>query len=172
MQGTPELITGLKAIDRTKPYGTVLCDALWALCVSPAIEAVCLRLISQTKSVEVYLTQRSPDDTAYPGEWHCPGSLMRPMEEFDDTMIRLGKREFGGKILSAQFVANVNHPTEARGHFLSLVYLCTLDEKAEGLKGEWFPVDQLPEKTVECHRYRIIPAAVGAFAAQNTQICW
>jgi len=38
-------------------------------------------------------------------------------------------------------------------------------------KGTWFPVNQLPEKTVESHRKRIIPCALGAFVAENTQIC-
>lgn len=166
-----DLIQGLREIDPTKPYGTELFDALARLTVSVAIEAVCLRLNPSTQKVEVYMTERSPTDTAFPGEWHCPGSVIRPKEDIKDVFNRLTQKEFGGKILSTQFVANVNHPTEARGHFFSLVYLCSLDESNGGLRGKWFPVDQLPEKTVESHRHRIIPAAVVAFVAENTGIC-
>jgi ADP-ribose pyrophosphatase YjhB (NUDIX family) len=130
-------------------------------------------------SVEVYMIQRSPTDTAYPGEWHCPGSVLRPREEISDVFARLQKKEFGqlAHLGGRRFVANVNHPAEARGHLVSLVYLCELVDDDIGnldisnLKGKWFPVDHLPEKTVESHVKRIIPAAVGAFVAENTKIC-
>ncbi len=169
MQGNTELFRALGEIDPRKPYGTELFDALAKLTISVAVEAVCLRL-NADKNVEVYLIQRSPIDTAYPGEWHCPGSVMRPGENFKDVLDRLAKREFLSKILSAQFVANANHPTEERGHFLSVVYLLTLEEGRDR-RGTWFPVNQLPEKTVESHRHRMIPAAVGVFVAENTTIC-
>ncbi len=170
MQGNDQLFELLGQINPKKPYGTKLFDALARLTVSVAVEAVCLRLNPQTKKAEVYLTQRSMEETAYPGEWHCPGSVFRLGEEDKDVFNRLAEREFGAGMSSARFVANVNHPTEARGHFLSLVYLCILYEHRE-LKGKWFSVNQLPEKTVECHRYRIIPAAVGAFVAANAEMC-
>lgn len=164
-----DLVRGLREIDPSKPYGTELFDALARLTVSVAVEAVCLRWNPGTTKIEVYMIQRAPDDTAYPGQWHCPGSVMRPGEEFKDALNRLEKKELGGNIASAQFVCLVNHPTEARGHFLSLVYSCILKD-ARTLRGKWFPVDQLPEKTVDCHRVRIIPAAAGAFAAESTGI--
>ena len=174
-----ELIQGLREIDPSKPYGTELFDALARLTISVAVEAVCLRAqrylpeidAPRSPEIQVYMIQRSPDDTAYPGEWHCPGSVIRPKEDIRDVFNRLAQKEFGGKILSTQFVANANHPTEARGHFFSLVYLCSLDESSSGLRGKWFAVNNLPEKTVETHRVRIIPAAVGAFVAENTHIC-
>ncbi len=170
MQGDQQLFEALAKIDPRKPYGTTLFNAIARLTVSPAVETVCLRLNQTTKEVEVYLVQRARDDTAYPGEWHCPGSVLRPGEDFKDAFGRLAKCEFGGIILSMQFVANANVPTESRGHFLSLVYLCVLDD-TDGLRGKWFPINQLPDKTVEHHRHRIIPVAVGAFVAENTKIC-
>ena len=170
MQGGFELFEMLGQIDRTKPLGTSLFDALARVTISIGVEAVCLRLNSQ-KVVEVYLTQRAPNDTAYLSEWHCPRSILQPTEKWGDVLSRLAVREFGGKILSARFVANINHPMEARGHVISVVYLCTLQEE-EGHCGQWFRVDQLPEKTVECHRHRVIPCAVGAFVAEDTKICW
>ncbi|MCX6718077.1 MAG: hypothetical protein NTY81_00535 [Candidatus Staskawiczbacteria bacterium] len=186
-----DLIRGLQGINPAKPYGTALFDALAKVTVSVAVEAVCLQLkrkeivgvccetshgLVQTDDasyniVEVYMTHRPPDDTAYPSEWHCPGSVLRSGEDIEDVFNRLVDKEFGGgTIQSARFVANVNNPNEARGHFLSLVYLCCLQAgRASEMKGMWFPVDQLPTKTIASHRRRIIPAALGAFVAENIQ---
>ncbi|MEK7665087.1 MAG: NUDIX domain-containing protein [Patescibacteria group bacterium] len=179
-QGTPELIDGLKKIDPLQPYGTEFFNALAKLTVSVAVEAVCLRLqrylpeidATTLMEIQVYLVQRSPDDTAYPGEWHCPGSIMRPGESFEDVLRRLSEKEFGANLVSTRFVANINPSKlepEVRGTFLSVVYLCVFEEK-EGLRGKWFPVNNLPEKTVKCHRERIIPCALGAFLADNPNI--
>ena len=163
------LIELLKEVNPKEPYGTELFDALLPLNVSTAIEMVCLRHVKKGK-VDVYLTQRSLDDTAYPGEWHCPGSFIRPGEEIKDVFARIVQKEIKAGLVSTRFIADVNHPTEARGHVISKVYLCALEEK-EGLKGTWFPTNQLPEKTVESHCKRIIPAAFGAFVAENSSIC-
>lgn len=178
-QGTPELIEALGKIDPKQPYGTELFDALARLTVSVALEAVCLRarstwieLDGYLRWVEVYLVQRSQDDTAYPGEWHCPGSVMRPGESFEDIVARLEKREFDAGLKSWRFVANLNpskFEPEARGTFLSVVYLCELEEK-EALCGKWFPVNNLPANTVHGHRDRIIPCALGAFLAENAGV--
>lgn len=165
------LVKGLREVDPLKPYGTELFDAIARLTVSVAVEAVCLRLNPRTKKIEVYMIQRSKQETAYPGEWHCPGTVIRPKEELSSTFERLSRKEFGAKFLETRFVSNINHPTEARGHFFSVVYLCVLGEASAVLRGRWFPVDALPRKTVACHRKRIIPAAVGSFVAENTQIC-
>ena len=167
------VVETLKIVDPTQPLGTELFNALARITVSVAIEAVCLRYNSGTRKVEVYLIQRSPNDTAYPNEWHCPGSVMRPGESFEDVLGRLVKKEFCANLVSTRFVANINPSAsepEARGHFLSIVYLCTL-EKEEDLRGKWFAADQLPKQTVEHHRTRIIPCALGAFVADNTSIC-
>lgn len=168
--GKKALIELLGKVNPTEPYGTELFNALARITVSVAIEAVCLRYSSDSKKVEVYMIQRSPDDTAYPGEWHCPGSVMRPGESFEDVLERLAQKEFKANLVSTRFVANINPSAlepEARGHFLSIVYLCILQEK-EGLRGRWFSVDELPEKTVESHLKRIIPVAMGAFVADRT----
>ena len=164
------LVNALKQIDPGKPYGTELFDALAKLTISVAIEAVCLRWNPATRKIEVYLVKRSLKETAYPGEWHCPGTVMRPGEEIEDTFRRLSKKEFGAGFLKRQFVANLNNPTEARGHFISVLYLCVLEEKGNE-RGRWFPIDKLPKKTVKGHRIRLIPAAFGAFVAENASIC-
>lgn len=154
----------LKRIAQFKEeLGTELFNALARLTVGVAVEAVCLRLNPKTKKVEIYLTRRSLNDSAYPGQWHCPGSIMRSGEEIDDIFKRLEKKEFdSGKLLKRQFVSNFNNLKEDRGHFLSLIYLCRLKQNKK-ISGKWFPVNQLPQKTVVHHAKIVIPLAVKAF---------
>jgi len=160
MQGDKELFGRLGQIEPKKPYGVELFDALARLTITVAVEAVCLKRDAH-EQVQVYLVQRAQDDTAYPGQWHCPGSAMRPGEEIQDVIKRLEKKEFDLPLLSSLFVENFNHPGEERGHFFSLIYLCSMGEK-EGMRGKWFPIDGLPEKMVEHHRQAIIPIGVKA----------
>lgn len=171
MRDYSNVIKALKTVDIKNPYGTELFNALARVTVSVAIEAVCLRFNTSTQEVEVYMVERSMSETAYPGELHVPGSILRSGEEIEDVFSRLQKKEFDAKILSWRFVANVNYPKGAtRGHLLSLVYLCLLDENSGQLKGKWYPVDDFPEKTMKDQRKRIIPVAVGAFVAENTSV--
>ena len=135
------------------PLGTELFDAIARHSVTLAVEAVCLR--RGQRGIEVLLTQRPLDDTAYPGEWHCPGSVLRPGEEFEDVFERLADREFRGLVSSWRFVGEMNNPEEARGHFVSRIYLVV--PEGEPKKGEWFTVDDLPKNTVDHHRDSIIP---------------
>ena len=70
------VVGSLKIVDPTKPLGTEIFNALARVTVSVAMEAVCLRrqlyipeINSEVLSeLQVYLVQRAPDDTAYPGE--------------------------------------------------------------------------------------------------------
>ncbi len=147
----------LKHIDPHKPFGTALFDAIARVSVSVAFEAVALRRNSETGEQEVYMVQRSMDDTAYPGQWHVPGSVIRPHERDERVFVRLSKREFGANIVKSRFRAMLSHPGEARGHFISLVYKVTLD--GEPTKGKWFSIHKLPPHTVMSHRHYIIPIA-------------
>ncbi|MBI2054293.1 MAG: NUDIX hydrolase [Candidatus Staskawiczbacteria bacterium] len=168
-QGDANLIEALKKINPFQPYGTELFDALARITVSIAIETVSLRFNNATNKLEVYMVQRSLIDTAYPGEWHSPGSVMRPGESVEDVLDRLAKREFCNPFISIQFVGVINpskKSPEVRGHFVGLAYLCVFKE-TNALRGKWFPVDELPEKTVIHHQKRIIPVAVGSFLANT-----
>lgn len=167
LQGSSALLKMLAEINPRQPYGTELFDALARVTISVSVEAVCFRR-GGSKDVSVFLKRRSCNDTAYPGEWHVPGSIFRPGEEPEDVLDRLAKREFGCPVEFVQFVANVNHTQEARGHCLSTVYLCRANSiQFQGMDAGWFSVNELPEKTVECHRHRIIPAALGAYVARH-----
>ena len=172
-----QLLTLLGKVDGNKPLGTPLFNAISPIVVQPAVEAVWLRVARFLPDVtapttchhrvEVYLTQRSVNDTAYPGQRHCPGSIVRKGEEIDDTFARLAKKEFCTRLKQYQFVRNFNNPHEERGHFLSQIYLCEFDESERYQNGQWWTVDCLPENTILHHREIIIPAAVGIFKADH-----
>lgn len=150
----------LALIDPRQPYGTELYNAIARVSVSVCIEAVCLRRNPASNTIEVSLIQRAPDDTVYSGQMHCPGTIMRPGESIEDMFERLARAEIGSEPSEWRFVGFDNNPTEARGHFLHLIYLVLLDDKG---KGTWYPVNDLPPNTIEHHRTTVIPAAVKAF---------
>jgi len=159
----PALVEMLGQVDPKKPLGTELFNALARLTITVAVEAVCLKKNPTTGKIEVYLVQRSPTDSAYAGQWHCPGSAFRPGEDELNVFWRLSRNEFGGELENWKFLFNFNNRQEARGHFFSAVYLCKMAH-VKG-RGTWFPVDQLPEVTVEHHRDNIIPMTVQTFNA-------
>lgn len=146
----------LGRLDPTKPAGAVLCDAIMRLWPTPAFEAMAFRL--RQGASEIYLRRRAPDDTAYPGEWHAPGSLYRHGEQDRDVATRLEK-EFGVKIEKFELVGK-EITAEARGTVHSLIYLVQLGgEPRVDDRHDWFPVNELPQVTVDLHRDLIIPAA-------------
>lgn len=154
-----EIADLLRRVDPSSPLGTRLFEAVMRLSVAPAFEAVCLR--SRPNDLEVLLTQRASDDTAYPGMWHCPGTFYRPGEDDEACVRRLGAKE-GVTITSAMFVGKWNNPYEARGHCMHLVHLCKVDGAPAG---QWFPLGALPQPMVDFHRDVIIQMAVGRFDA-------
>ncbi|OGZ66112.1 MAG: hypothetical protein A3D34_02990 [Candidatus Staskawiczbacteria bacterium RIFCSPHIGHO2_02_FULL_33_16] len=166
MQGNNELLEFLGKINTKKPYGTALFNALARVTISLTIDAVCLRLNIKSNKVEVYLTQRANNDTAYPGQWHCPNSIFRPSEDYKDVFARLEKREIGGLLGEKNFIDSFNNPQEVRGHFFSLVYLCSI--KKDGLVGRWFSVNDLPKNTIVHHRNHIIPMVLKKFRLRSS----
>lgn len=152
----------LGRIDPKKPYGTALYNAIARLSWNMFFEAVAIR--RNGKKLEVYLRKRADDDTAYPGEWHAPGSVFRPGENECDVANRL-EREFGVQVTSFRKIGEYVDwkKGEARGSGVSRVYLVKLNgAPREDERHGWFPVNELPEVTVDSHRLAIIPKAVKA----------
>ncbi|MEK7567336.1 MAG: NUDIX domain-containing protein [Patescibacteria group bacterium] len=157
------VIKALSKIDPQKPKGTLLFNAVARVSVSVSIDAVCIRRNKWKKNIEVFLTKRSLNDSAYPGIWHVPGSILRVGEEFSDVITRLSKDEFGGNLKILDFLGHLNNKREARGHILVITYLC----KTSGKKGTWYSVNALPKNTLKLHKDRTIPQAVKLFKKQN-----
>jgi hypothetical protein len=149
----------LRRIDPSKAYGTAFFEALCRLTVSTAFEAVPLRETTDG-TIEVYMTLRPEDESAYGGQWHCAGSVMRP-KDTDSTVFERLEREVGGKLVNRRFVGIFDNPGEARGHFRSEVYICVFD--GDNGAGRWFAINNLPDRTVAHHRDSIIPMAVRFF---------
>lgn len=156
----------LNGVDPSKPYGTVLFDAIARLSVSVAIEAFALRR-GEDGILRVFLRRRAMDDTAYPGEWHAPGSIMRSRETVQDVLDRL-RGEFGDAVVEHTFVTNCNWSTEKRGHVLSIIYIVELagDGRLDDTHG-WFDVNALPAPMVDSHRDNMLPMAIEAFEEQE-----
>lgn len=152
-------------IKPNEPYGTKLFDALARLSWSVAMEAIALRRNLETKELEIFLRKRSDDDTAYPGEWHAPGSVFRPGETERQVAGRLSK-EFGAPIVEFKKISDVFNPTEERGSFLSLIYLVEFSKEQPPKSDErhgWFSLNDLPEKMVKHHVDEIFPPAISAY---------
>ena len=149
----------LNLVPADKPYGTELFDALNLKQPTFAFEGVLLREHPDTGELEVYLTQRSMQDTAYPGEFHCPGSGLRNKEDWQAVAARLARNEFKVAIKNVTVLYETGFfYGEARGWYWSLP--CLVELEGEPAVGKWYPVTQLPEKTVDHHREDIIPAVV------------
>lgn len=147
----------LSKLDPAKPVGTELCDAIMRLWPTPAFEAIAFRL--RHDSHDIYLSRRAMDDTAYPGEWHVPGSLYRYGEQDRDVANRL-EEEFGTKIKSFRLVGKET-TSEVRGTVHSLIFIVQLavDARIDD-RHRWFPTNDLPQPMVDLHRDLIIPSAV------------
>lgn len=149
----------LGLVPSDKPYGTALSDALNRMEPHFAFESALLRENPETHRIEVYLTQRMKIDTAYPGEYHCPGSAVRNGEAWEDVAKRLARDEYKSRAKSVTMLHEAGFfYQEERGWYQSVPSVVTLE--TESAVGKWYPVDELPEKTVAHHRDLIIPAAV------------
>ncbi|MFH1366854.1 MAG: NUDIX domain-containing protein [Patescibacteria group bacterium] len=121
---------------------------------------MCLRRNPDTHAVEVLMIERSQDDTAYPGQMHCPGTVMRSGESIEEMFERLSRKEVNARLYGQKFIGFDNNTAEARGHFLHLIHLVQVDDPNNG---SWHPINDLPKNTVEHHRTIVIPTAVKAF---------
>lgn len=145
---------------RDNGLGKRFFEAIAALSVNVAFEAVCLRRNPKTKQIEVYMQQRAKHQT-WPGMWHVPGSIFRPGEFPRDVAKRLSELEFKTKIKKFTFITDYFVP-EFRGWFLCRVHVVELAGEPSG-EGTWWPVTKLPKTTIPIHKNKIIPAAVKAF---------
>lgn len=156
-----ELVTELLWVIPRGTYGTKLFNALARLTVTTAVEACCFR---QTEAgPEVLLRQRGPQE-AYPGQFHCPGSVYRPGESDADLFARLEHAEAMTDIRNPRLVGHNNHREEERGHFVALIFL--VDAEA-GPGTRWYSVMDLPEPMLEQHRLVVIPVGLEAFQREN-----
>ncbi len=123
----------LRKVPTGEPLGTELFDEIALHTVSFSVEACALRR-TPNGFLEVYLVQRAPDDTAYPGQYHCPGTFRRPKESRWDTISRLAKSKFQCEVEKLRHVGDL--PTHGfRGTIICEVHLVDL---AGAVEAGWY----------------------------------
>ncbi len=143
-------------LDPKAPAGTVLCNAIMRIWPTPAFEGVLLREVNG--EYQVYLRRRAENE-AYPLQYHSPGVLYCNADESDETAAKRLFEEFGCEFDYEQIDSLVVN--DVRGRLRSVIYLLTTrSEPRLDERHGWFPVNRLPEKTIEHHRLQVIPRAV------------
>lgn len=110
----------------------------------------------------ILLTWRQ-DAFSGPG-WHIPGGIIRFKESASERIAAVAKTELGAEVTHEQRPAEVNEflvpHREVRGHFISLLYRCTLVSqldltlKAElerPQNGQWAWFETCPEALIKSH---------------------
>ena len=160
-----------QVLRKIKPgaYGPVLYNEIARLSMNLAMEAVALRVNSETNKIEVFMRRRG-DSEMYPLQWHAAGAVMRVEGKKGEGWRQLANRlsgEFGTNILWYEEIGEL-FTEEARGPFLSKIFLVELKDKPkEDVRHRWYAVDELPQVTVDHHEEYIIPLATMIFAAKN-----
>ena len=155
------LVTLLGRMDPVKPKGPKLCNAFMRLWATPSFEAVAFR--ENGGELEVYMSRRASDDTAYPDEWHVPGAIYRASDEMDENVTQRLEQEFGVAIKDFELVDRMI-VSEARGTVHSHIFHVQLAGNPRiDDRHRWYPVYDLPEVTVDHHRELIIPLATAAY---------
>lgn len=88
-------------------------------------------LLIKDQDGSILLTWR---DNAHDGKgWHIPGGIIRYKEKIEKRIIQVAKTELGVGAISQSIFLELNEIIEEnkkeRGHFISLLYECKLDNK-------------------------------------------
>ncbi len=131
---------------------------------TPTIDVVPLRI--SNGRMEVFMLRRPGDDPYWPGQWHVPGTVLRSTDkagDFSSGLDRLfkSKDETEGTITptSAPKYVTTKFWDVARGRELDTVHYVPVEATSDQLPGQFFPVDELPDDTIEHHKIIIQEAA-------------
>jgi ADP-ribose pyrophosphatase YjhB (NUDIX family) len=119
-------------------------------------------LLIKNENNQTLLTWR--DDGYYLPGWHVPGGIMRYKEKIFDRVLAVGKNELGAEVKFDPVPIAINeviHETRKnRGHFISLLYRCSLVEQPDERlrcksalpnKNEWLWHDACPDNIISVH---------------------
>lgn len=137
------------------------------LVVFSIIEYVPLR-INEKGEVEVLLLPRAEDDPIWPGEFHTPGTVIRPTDNEGQMYLAfdriLNDELKNTKVSKPYFVGNILHKSK-RGTEQAQVYWVEVIGRPE--VGEFYPVSNLPKRLIESQRKFIIQAAASFSKAKT-----
>lgn len=118
------------------------------LTVLAGVEVVCLR--QGVAGVEVLLTQRADADPFWAGQWHSPGSIVRPLDQAG-SYVSAFERILGGELNLSSWSEPVFVGTwfwhAKRGSAVSLVHWLDVTNVTMPV-GMFFPITALPENTI------------------------
>jgi len=104
------------------------------------------------------------DDGYYPPGWHVPGGIIRYKETFADRISAVARTELGAEVDFNPTPLAINEVIHARrknrGHFISLLYRCTLVSPPDEIlhcknsfpkPGEWKWHNECPGNIIKVH---------------------
>lgn len=108
----------------------------------------------------VLLTRREPEEgDPWPEALHLPGTIIRIEDGGKEGALhRLARKELGCRLLTWQKQFDHDHRGGGRPLTLQNIYTATIAD-GDNMKGEWYPVNDLPDALLELH-HRLIAAAV------------
>ncbi|MAY40951.1 MULTISPECIES: NUDIX domain-containing protein [unclassified Neptuniibacter] len=96
--------------------------------VSRCTPMVNVDLLIKNDEGQLLLTWR--DDQFYGPGWHIPGGIIRHKETFSQRIHQVAEKELSTNVQHDESPSMVqelmNHERDTRGHFISLLYNCTL----------------------------------------------
>ena len=120
-------------------------------------------LLIRNELGETLLTWR--EDGFYGPGWHVPGGIIRFKEKASDRIRAVADKELGAQVTHGEHPLRVtemmNPNRDVRGHFISLLYGCSLisDPSAQlrfthkpAKNGEWAWFSRCPEHMIHQHR--------------------
>ena len=151
------------AIDRLAAHaqpGNDLPEELF-LFVSTLTPLVNVDLLIQDEKKGTLLTWR--DDKFYGAGWHVPGGIIRYKEHAHERVRKVAETELGCSVdfeTAPMLVAESFSPERQRGHFVSLLYRCTLtgqpapslEAGAVPRRGDWKWHKAVPPDLLPVHR--------------------
>ncbi|OEJ69574.1 NUDIX hydrolase [Magnetovibrio blakemorei] len=155
-----DLKRAIKVIDTCVPNPRLgLGDEVFRM-VSRLTPMVNVDLLIKNESGDILLTWR--DDDFYGPGWHIPGGVLRFKETFDTRIQAVAKLELNTHVAHdstpCMIQPSINRTHETRGHFVSLLFKCTLTsplddaqkfdpQKPQNNHWAWHPT--LPENMIE-----------------------
>ena len=133
------------------------------LFISQLTPMINVDLLIRNELGETLLTWR--EDELYGPGWHVPGGIVRFKEKASDRIRAVADKELGAQVTHGEHPLRVtemmNPNRDVRGHFISLLYRCSLSSdpsaqlrvKRNTVKnGEWDWFSRCPEKMIHQHR--------------------
>ncbi len=111
--------------------------------ISKSVPLVAVDIAYMPDEDHILLTYRKDE---FYDNWHIPGSMLLTGEHPEKALVRVAKNELGVEIGEFQFI-NYAHELYPRGHSIILLFKVPAIQKPAD--GQYFRLDELPEKFLE-----------------------